>query len=174
MKYLLHASLAIVLLGCHNDRGKSSPPTAESSWNTLISTEGCLGGSQNNIDGAYEGSCLAEKPWVDYLSTQGEEKIDFLIERMASTEPTKIHNCGFGNATEGELAVYILQHLTGKLWFDYSGSNADVLAAVTVYKKAKEEGSLVSDQATLGEILVSDPQREALGSYFKTSATISK
>ena len=167
MKHLLIASLIILLISCHNDEGKSPPSSSESSWEALISTQGCLGGSRNNLNGYHEGSCLAEKPWVDYLSNRSDQKIDFLLERMASTQPTNIHNCAFGNAMEGELAVYILQQLTGKLWFDYSGTNQELLAVVSAYNKAMEEGSLVSDHATLGEILASDSQRGALNEYFK-------
>jgi hypothetical protein len=157
----------LLLIGCDSNVAKSTPSTVGSAWLSLISTEGCLVGSQDAIDRLREGTCLAEKPWLEYLAHPTDEKVDFLIERMASSAPTKVHTCSFGNATEGELAVYALQHLTDKLWVDYSGSNQEILSVIGNYERALDGGAFVSGQATLWEILESAPRRSALGAYFK-------
>ena len=62
--------------------------------------------------------------------------------------------------------MFALQHLTKRLWVDYSGGNSALLASAASYKKAISEGSYVSDQAFLWEILESESQREALKDYF--------
>ncbi len=169
MKYLLVASLVPLFLCCDKEAGTPAPPSPLITWSSLISTEGCLVGSQDAIDGLGEGTCLAEKHWVEYLAARTDEKVEFLIERMASTGPTVVHNCPFGNATEGELAVYALQHLTDKLWVDYPGPNPEILAEIASYENALDEGASVSGQAILSKILESAPQRGALAAYFKNS-----
>ena len=166
MRLLLIILLSSIIIGCNSDETKTVHQSPEVSWKALVSTDGCLVGGQDSIDGPHEGSCFSNHSWVAFLSHSNEEKLALLASRLSSKEPTKIHNCNVGNASEGELAVFALQHLTKKLWVDYSGGNSALLASVASYKKAISEGSYISDQAILWEILDSQSQREALKNYF--------
>jgi hypothetical protein len=170
MKFFL-LLLALLSLGCNRGKppeGTVPPPAAGTIWETLIATEGCLVGSEDAIDGPGEGSCLREKPWRDYLATRTDEKVTFLCQRMGSTAPTAVHTCSWGNATEGELAVYALQHHTDKLWRDYRGPNEEVVSAITGFKEAIAKGDAMSPQAVLWPLLASDSTRSSLGDYFRT------
>ena len=110
--YLIAILATITLISCKSDVTESAPTSIEQAWISLISTKGCLLGSQDAIDGLREGTCLIEEPWLDFLAYPTPNKIDFLTRKLVSTDKTKIHNCCVGNTTEGELAVYSLQHLT--------------------------------------------------------------
>ena len=167
MRFLFIIFLSSIFIGCNDDEAKTVQQPPEVSWNALISTDGCLVGAQDAIDGPQDGSCFATQAWVDFLSDPTEEKLTFLASRLSSEKPTKIHNCNVGNASEGEMAVFALQHLTKKLWVDYSGGNSALLASIEGYKNALSKGSYVSDQAFLWDILDSESQREALKDYFR-------
>jgi hypothetical protein len=167
MRSLFIIFLSSIFIGCNNDEAKTIQQSPEVSWNELISTDGCLLGAQDAIDNPHEGSCFATQPWVAFLSDPTHEKLTLLASRLSSKKPTKIHNCNVGNASEGEMAVFALQHLTKKLWVNYSGGNSALLASIEDYKNAISEGSYVSDQTFLWDILDSESQRDALKDYFR-------
>jgi hypothetical protein len=166
VRLLLIIFLSSIIIGCNSDETKTIHQSPEVSWKSLLSTDGCLIGAQNDIDGPHEGSCFSNPTWKAFLSNRTEEKLKLLVSRLSSKEPTKIHNCHVDNASEGELAVFALQHLTQKLWIDYSGDNSALLASAASYKKAISDGSYVSDQEFIREILDSESQRDALKDYF--------
>ena len=163
MSRLLLILFSCALMAC-------SKPSLNEAWADLIATEGCLVGGQDAIDGKMEGSCFANEGWSAFLDHPTEEKLRFLTGRLSSTKTTSIHTCPLDVATEGELAVYALQHLTKRLWTDYSGSDADLLATIAAYKEALASGDTVFDQRVLWTILESAKQREALAAYFMESS----
>lgn len=156
-----------LILGCEGDTSKVANKSIDQEWTTLINTEGCLVGSQDDIDELREGTCLRERAWAEFLQSPSQEKIKFLVGRLQSIRDTSIHNCGVGNASEGELAVFVLQHISQKLWTDYAGDDRKLTAMISKYNKSVDTGDFVSDQATIREILKSDSMRDALTTYFK-------
>ena len=157
----------LTLMGCEGSATKTKAKSIDQEWITLVATDGCLVGSQDAIAGLREGTCLREPAWADFLRDASREKIDFLIGRMASLENTSIHNCGAGNASEGELAVIVLQHLTHKLWADYSGYDHQLVNVISEYNIAMNRGDYIFDQIIIRDILSEDSMRESLADYFK-------
>ena len=156
----------LTLLGCEGSATKTKAKSIDQEWIALVATDGCLVGSQDAIDGLREGTCLREPAWADFLRDASREKIDFLIGRMASLENTSIHNCPADIASEGELAVIVLQHLTHKLWADYSGDDRQLINIISEYNIAMDRGDYVSDQTIIREVLRADSMRESLADYF--------
>jgi len=56
-----------------------------------------------------------------FIEIPQEKTVPFLLSRIDSTESTRVHICPFQLASEGELAVYLLQVVTGKPWYQAIG-----------------------------------------------------
>jgi hypothetical protein len=88
----------------------------------------------------------------------------FLIGRIDSKKATKTHVCPHGLATEGELAVYALQHLLRVNWFSLPGTT-------DAFKKASATRARNQQQAV--RILLNDADaREEIKRLFRTTVAV--
>ena len=87
----------------------------EKQWNVLLQDEGCYGGLWNYQGFKPEGSILKEKNWSKFIDKPNPETIPFLINKLDSKIETKIHLCTWKDATEGELALILIEYIILKL-----------------------------------------------------------
>jgi hypothetical protein len=83
--------------------------------------EGCLTGGEFVIDGKFGNeSCVMTNSteWQVFFTKQESILIDFLINKIDKKDTTYIHVCPYFAAIEGELAIYALQNILKKNWFD--------------------------------------------------------
>lgn len=91
-------------------------------WNFMVFEKGgCLGGTQYVTKKKREIPTMvfSEKEWKKFAENDKTELTDFLITKLSDTTKTKVHTCPFFGATNGEMAVYSLQHIHKKNWFDF-------------------------------------------------------
>ena len=133
----------------------------DSIWNILIKTDGCLVGGQYSVDNGkpVEGNVMDENiQWRTFLETPKKELTEFLLTRMDKADTTSVHTCPFFNATEGELAVYSLQKVHRKCWFDFK--------EFLEFKDKETTSSEDNRQRWLQNILRDKPKREKLKSLW--------
>ena len=175
-------AISSAMLGCsalrsNSDNASADSPTGEADWSRiavwerLINEGGCLTGSQNYRDGQYgEGSVFSQSAeWQRLLTSTDPGFFEQLLNRMNSAGQTYHHVCPWQNATEGEMAVYTLQHITKTNWHEYDGPDKSVkLAAYTLNTTTGENyTSERSSQALLRGILDDPQQRNSLRSFFR-------
>lgn len=103
-------------------KGKQENNPIDSLWNDLVFKKGgCLADGQYFLKGQTkrEGQILNKKEWRNFLRKPKKELTEFLITKFTDTTKTKIHTCPFFGATNGEIAVYALQKVHNKNWFDF-------------------------------------------------------
>jgi len=94
-------------------------------WDILVfENGGCLGGEQYVIENQHKKEerslVFSKNEWSNFSNNDIKKLTDFLITKLGDTTKTKIHTCPFFTATNGEMAVYSLQHIHKKNWFDFS------------------------------------------------------
>lgn len=113
-------------------------------WEELAKTESCLEGMENYVGkndvihydyignneiinqetkkrykrSALEFGVLADKKWLDFLKSNKEEVVPFLINQISDVKPSKVHACPYNIALRGELAIYCLQHILKINWYE--------------------------------------------------------
>jgi hypothetical protein len=78
----------------------------------------CFLGHHGYSPGQEEGEESFPYGWLPSAKKNMDGAIAFLLERIPSQKRTKAHVCPFDDATEGELAVYSLQHILKKNWYE--------------------------------------------------------
>lgn len=134
----------------------------DSLWNQLVfECGGCLTGGQHVKEGRLgnEGCVMTDihsngKLWKDLFRTPKKELTEFLISQFADTATTRIHTCPCMPARNGEVAVYALQNIYKKNWYELDG--------FTKYGKKQGNGCTDNEQAWLWEILVDEKKRVKL------------
>ncbi len=105
----------MTITGC----GDVADVDLSSEWNLLCRVGGRLRGDHLwRADGLHEESVLQEAKWQSFLSNKPSNLVPFLASRIDSKRKTQVHACPWGNASEGELAVYICQHSIKKNWYE--------------------------------------------------------
>lgn len=182
MKHALNILLLVfTLISCKNQsesKPKLSVETAEltkdfsqpeiqqtdsiaEQWNFMVFEKGgCLGGTQFVTETKREIPTMvfSEKEWKKFAKNDKTELTEFLITKLSDTTKTKVHTCPFFGATNGEMAVYSLQHIYQKNWYDFPEfkQNKD-----KEYKNATEQ-----PQMWLQRILESGTERKKLAELF--------
>ncbi|MFY8186953.1 MAG: hypothetical protein ACOVLC_03230 [Flavobacterium sp.] len=133
-------------------------------WNVLVFEKGgCLGGEQyiNEMEFKREGNSLvfSESEWKKFSANDKVKLTEFLITKLSDTTKTKIHTCPFFGATNGEMAVYSLQHIHKKNWFDFSEFKE--------YKDKEYKSATEQPQMWLQDILKNETNRKKLAELFK-------
>lgn len=105
-------------------------------WQQLIEQEGCLL-SSTDINYTISGSVFEKKLWKNFLNYAQNNKAVFysIVNKFGSRKATKLHICNFRNATEGEVAVFVVQRIAEKNWYSYDGNN-DKLKVIAQKKAA--------------------------------------
>lgn len=128
-------------------------------WYNLVFIEGgCLTGGQHVQKGIFgnEGCVMTNsKEWETFFSLDKKLISDFLISKISDdTTETNIHTCPFFTAIEGEVAVYGLQIIYKRNWYDFD--------EFVEFKNKEAESSTENHQAWLQGILKDKKKREIL------------
>jgi hypothetical protein len=134
----------------------------DSLWEVLVFKDGgCLTGGQYVKDGHFgsKGCVMSEfrgrgKKWEEFFSLSKDTLTTFLITKLSDTTTTKIHTCPCMPAKNGEVAVYALQRIYKKNWYDLEG--------FTQYSKREGSGCIDNEQAWLWKILMNQESITAL------------
>ena len=138
-------------------------------WETLISRKGCLV-SAVDVKYSTEGSIFAGREWQAFFDKAKRNGVlfRFIVDKFSSERPTEIHICNFRNATEGELAVLVVQRIVNRNWYAYDGGDDELKRIAGQDAAAKVQ--------LLKPALKNERTRAALQNYFvrayetKTSA----
>lgn len=110
-------------------------------WDTLCQKKGCLTGRQYAHEGQWggEGYILTQdEKWSEFLFKIDKKIVGaFLIQQLKDKTETKVHTCPNNMSTKGELALYCLQGILKKNFYDLS--NDKTLSDKMVYKKYGSE-----------------------------------
>jgi uncharacterized lipoprotein NlpE involved in copper resistance len=133
-------------------------------WNVLVFEKGgCLGGEQyiNETEFKREEKPLvfSKTEWKKFSKHDKRILTEFLITKLSDTTKTKVHTCPFFGATNGEMAVYSLQHIHKKNWFDFSEFKE--------YKDREYKSATEQPQMWLQNILKNETDRKKLAELFK-------
>lgn len=131
-------------------------------WNILVFEKGgCLGGEQyvKEIKREIPTLVFSEKEWKNFSNNDKTKLTDFLIKKFADTTKTNVHTCPFFGATNGEMAVYSLQHIHNKNWFDFTEFKE--------YKNKETKSATEQKQIWLQNILKNKTKRKKLAELFK-------
>lgn len=134
-------------------------------WNILVFEKGgCIGGKQyirEKDTKSKEGQLVfSENDWTRFSNNDKRKLTDFLITKLSDTTKTKVHTCPFFGATSGEMAVYSLQHIHKKNWFDFT----DFIE----YKDKEYVSSMDQPQMWLQNILKNEAERKKLAELFRS------
>ncbi len=111
--------LIISFFGCTSEKKPNiQETTMEYLWNKIIELDGCALGNEYQTE-LQDKSVFNDTLWMQFLSKPKDSLKVFLITKLAVSDTTKTHICPLFNATEGELAVYSLQKIYQKNWFDF-------------------------------------------------------
>ncbi|QXP60844.1 hypothetical protein [Olleya sp. HaHaR_3_96] len=185
MKYTLNIVLLIVMvISCKNQSNsklnqpkvktdltlvqktelKTTPQTQSipELWHTMVfEKRGCLGSGQyyklpkRNIPTLV----FSETEWGNFSNNDKGELTEFLITKFSDTTTTKVHTCPFFATTNGEMAVYALQHILKKNWYDFSEFKK--------YKAMGYKSATEQPQIWLQNILKNEADRTILVALFK-------
>lgn len=126
-------------------------------WNNLVFEHGgCIGGQQyigNNRKLPQE-FVFEQNNWKKFSAIENAKLAEFLITKFSDTTKTQIHTCPYEKVTNGEMAVYSLQHLYNKNWYDF----------IEFKKYADKKGTNATDneQIWLQEILKNEFDRKKM------------
>ncbi|HUQ30994.1 MAG TPA: hypothetical protein VM095_02695 [Pyrinomonadaceae bacterium] len=118
----------------------------EQEWEKFATTQFCFLGDDEYRPGQTDGEEPFPYGWLPSAKRNMDGAIAFLLERIPSQKRTKAHVCPFDDATEGELAVYSLQHILKKNWYELNDEYKTLHAN-------KPEGAEIYDQDLLRGII---------------------
>ncbi|GHC65227.1 hypothetical protein [Ulvibacter litoralis] len=137
-------------------------------WNVLVFEKGgCLGGEQYVSETEFKREekalVFSEKYWKEFSDNDKEKLTEFLITKLSDTTKTKVHTCPFFGATNGEMAVYSLQHIHKKNWFDFSDFKE--------YQEKEYGNATDQPQMWLQNILKNEKERKKLAELYRKELT---
>ena len=185
MKYALHLLLMIlILVSCKNqsnselnnkelkteiaqlEKTELIKTTQDDSisglWNLMVFDKGgCLGGGQyfNQNKREILTMVFSETEWKKFSDNDIRKLTEFLITKLSDTTKTNVHTCPFFGATTGEMAVYSLQHIHEKNWYDFNDFKDPKYKE---YKNATEQL-----QIWLQKILQNENDRKKIAELYK-------
>lgn len=132
-------------------------------WNYIVFKKGgCLGGKQhlttNKVQKIPKALIFGQKSWKKLLLMDKAKLTTFLIRTLSDTTKTQVHTCPFYNASNGEMAVYTLQHIYKKNWYDFIEFKS--------FSKRKISGSHDQPQVWLQKILMKQKERDKLAELY--------
>jgi len=131
-------------------------------WNFMVFEKGgCLGGTQfvTETKRKIPTIVFSEKEWKKFAKNDKTELTEFLITKFSDTTKTKIHTCPFFGATNGEMAVYSLQHIHNVNWFEFSEFKE--------YKDREYGNATDQPQIWLQNILKNETERNKLVELYR-------
>ena len=155
--------------------------TISAQWESICSHDGCLMGSQHwypeeaiwGISIGYSEGSSISPCWRDFLNQDRSILLPFLFGKLQSTRATASHTDPFQGTLEGEMAVYALEQLSHKNWFDYSGNNKKIRAALKEIETRnnapiEEYENYSNNQFLLWDLLQEEDVRKEFEVYFSS------
>ncbi|MFD0991693.1 hypothetical protein [Tenacibaculum geojense] len=133
-------------------------------WNFMVFEKGgCLGGTQYVTEKKREIPTMvfSETEWKKFAKNDKTKLTEFLISKFSDTTKTKVHTCPFFGATNGEMAVYSLQHIHNINWLEFSEFKE--------YKNRKYGNATDQPQMWLQNILKNETKRNKLAELYRTT-----
>jgi len=119
MKKIFLSLIIIPFSGCNSEKNATiQERSMEYLWNQIIELDGCTLGNEYDFN-KQDKSIFNDTVWVQFLSKPKDSLKTFLIHKLNITDTTKTHVCPLFVATEGELAIYGLQKVYQKNWYDF-------------------------------------------------------
>lgn len=136
----------------------------EKQWNFMVFEKGgCLGGEQYVTDKDFKPEqkplVFSDLEWKTFSKNDKTELTEFLITKLSDTTKTQIHTCPFFRATNGEMAVYSLQHIHDINWLDF--------AEFKDYKNREYKSATDQPQMWLLDLLKNKTKRNILATLFR-------
>lgn len=121
-------------------------------WETLCEKPGCTGGK-----------IFSRPEWRQFFARAKKDPalFEFLLSRFPSAKETKIHICNWGNASEGVLAVFAAERITGRSGLDYDGPDPGLRTAV------REARNAVPKHTPLKKVLAAPTSCAELRNFFR-------
>lgn len=160
-KWIMATICGVFAIGCVSTIERAQDQHAVTTWYELCTKGGCLNGGGNWGYVNDKGAVLQERAWQEFISAPGT--VAFLLTRLASTNATAVHHCGFGSCSEQRLAVYAIQHALHTNWF---GSPSDFKRLRTYHCEHPSAREMV-----LSELLADDAARGELKEFFLAVAS---
>ena len=147
---LLFSVFLLTALSGGEEIPKGRAPAA--AWETLCEKPGCTGAK-----------VFARPEWQRFFAEakMGPALFEFLLSRFSSTKETKIHICNWGNASEGVLAVFAAERITGRSGLDYDGPDPGLKTAV------REARNVAPRHAPLKKVLAVPASCAELRKFFR-------
>lgn len=132
-------------------------------WNIIVFEKGgCLGGEQyvskSELKREHKSLVFSESDWKRLSKKDKTKLTEFLLSKFSDTTKTKVHTCPFFGATNGEMAVYSLQHIHQINWFDFSEFKE--------FKDKEYKSATEQPQIWLQKILENETQRKKLAELY--------
>lgn len=115
LKYIFIIFLFLFTFSCAQKHNKNHLDL----WQATIKMDSCFPGGQP-LSAHELGEAKYKEEYAPLIRLNAESKnkiVPLLISRIGSTKESNVHICPFVNATEGELAIYVLSFITHKEWF---------------------------------------------------------
>lgn len=131
-------------------------------WNFMVFEKGgCLGGTQYVTEKKREIPTMvfSETEWKKFAKNDKTELTEFLISKLSDTTKTKVHTCPFFGATNGEMAVYSLQHIHNINWLEFSEFKE--------FKDREYGNATDQPQMWLQNILKNETKRKTLAELYR-------
>ena len=153
MKKLSLLPLTVFLLAALSG-GEEMPEgrTPSAAWQALCEKPGCTGAKVFN-----------RPEWRQFFAAAKKDPalFEFLLSRFSSTKETKIHICNWENASEGVLAVFAAERITGRSGLDYDGPDPGLKTAV------REARNVAPRHAPLKKVLAAPASCAELRKFFR-------
>ena len=100
-------------------------PPYSSEFDALAEKPGCTGAQ-----------VFARPEWREFFAAAKKDpkRFEFLLTRFSVSKPTQIHICNWENASQGVLAVMVVEIITGRSWMDYDGANPNITKCIKLAK----------------------------------------
>lgn len=133
-------------------------------WHLMVFEKGgCLGGEQYIFVKEFKSEpkqlVFNEVEWKEFAKNDKTRLTEFLLSKLSDTTKTEVHTCPFFVASNGEMAVYALQHIHNKNWFDFTEFKE--------YKNKKYGSAVDQPQIWLQNILKNEIKRMKLAELYR-------
>lgn len=148
--------------------GVQNYSSIEEEWDSRSTFDGCAVGGQYIYNGVFkeEGSCM--NGWESsFKSFDQDSVLTFLLAQFENRDTSGIHICPVQMATKNELAVYTLQAVVNKNWYELDTSYSNTMDRM--FQEMEEDttySTMVSTQSVLHYFLGDSLRREQLKNDF--------
>lgn len=148
-------------------------------WKAIKEHGGCIMGAEdwnaenvrNGISFAVSEGASRSNCWSSFIQQDKAMLKKFLFTKLSSQERTPLHTDPFDITKEGELALYALQQLEKKNWYEYQGDSQEVHKLINESKE-RDSASLEeymnyrNDQMIIWDMLNNETTLVAIKEFY--------